>query len=175
VVEDVRPGVEDDAQRGFVSLEIRDEHFEAARRDPRARLGNRPREMRRAEIREVVAIDGRDDDVAEFEGVDGARHLDRLLLVRRARRAVRDVAVAAGPGAGAAQDHERRRPVVPALADVGAVCLFADGVEAESLHQPLEPVVVLRPWGAHLQPLGFGLAGQGMITVGPLPAAPDKI
>ena len=83
VVEHVGPRVEDDAQRRLVPLEIRDQHLEAAGGDPRPRLGDRPGEVRRAEVRQVVAIDGGDDDVAELEGVDGAGDLDRLLLVGR--------------------------------------------------------------------------------------------
>ena len=98
----------------------------------RARVSrDRSREMRRAEVGEVVAIDRRDDDVAELQRVDGARDLDRLLLVRRLRRAVGDVAVAARARAGVAEDHERRGAVVPALADVRAVRLFADRVQPE--------------------------------------------
>src|SRR5947207_13298537 len=86
------------------------------------------------------------------------RHFLGFLRVRRMRRSVHDVAVAARARAGAAEDHERRRAVMPALADVGAVRLLADGVESEPAHQLLEPAIVLRARRAHLQPVGFGLA-----------------
>ena len=64
VIEHVGPRVEHDPQRRFVALEIGNQHFEPARRNARARLRDRPREMRRAEVRQVVAIDRGDDDVA---------------------------------------------------------------------------------------------------------------
>ena len=66
VIEHVGPRVEHDAQRRFVALEIRDQHFDAGTRDARARLGDRPREVRGAAIRQVVAIDRGDDDVVEL-------------------------------------------------------------------------------------------------------------
>ena len=156
VVQDVRPRVEHRAQRRFVSLEIGNQHFDAAAGIARARLRDRSREVRRAAVRQVVAIDRGDDDVARapwrgwrcatfagscWSGGFGAPWID--------------VAVAARPRAGVAEDHERRRAVVPALADVRAVGFLADGVQAERPHQPLEAVVVLRPRRAHLQPLGL--------------------
>ena len=123
----------------------------------RPRLGDRPREMRGAAVGKVVAIDRGDDDVVERERGDGAADLDRLVSVGRLGRAVRDVAVAARPRAGVAENHERRRAVVPALADVRAVGFLADRVQAERAHQPLEAVIVLRARRADLQPLGLGL------------------
>ena len=92
--------------------------------------------------------------------MNGARHLDRLVLVGRLRRAVRDVAVAARARAGVAEDHERRGAVVPALADVRAVRFLADGVETEVAHQALEAEVVLGAGRADLQPVGLGLPRQ---------------
>ena len=72
-----------------------------------------------------------------------------------------------------AEDHERGGAVVPALADVGAVRLLADGVEPELAHQPLEAVVVLGAGRAHLQPLGLGLTLRQL--VGSLLSAADEI
>ena len=47
----------------------------------------------------------------------------------------RDVAEGAGAGADGAQDHHRRVLLLPALADIGAGRLLADGVELELAHQ----------------------------------------
>ena len=55
-----------------------------------------------------------------------------------------DRAVRAIPRADVAQDHERRGPMVPTFADVGALRFLADRVELELPHQPLDPRV-LRP------------------------------
>ena len=68
---------------------------------------------------------------------------------------MRHGAVGARARADVAEDHERRGAVVPALADVGAVRVFADGVELQLAHDALQPEVVLRPGRAHLQPLGL--------------------
>ena len=51
-----------------------------------------------------------------------------------ARLAVRHRAVGAGARADVAEDHEGRRAVVPALADVGAARVLADGVELQVAH-----------------------------------------
>ena len=82
----------------------------------------------------------------------------RLGGVELGRLAVRHRAVAARTGADVAENHERRRPVVPALTDVRAARLLADGVELAVAHHALEPQVVRRPGRAHLQPLGLGCA-----------------
>jgi hypothetical protein len=65
VVQDIRPRVEDRAQRRFVALEVRDEHLDAALGQARARLADGRREDRRAAVGEIVAIDRRDDDVVQ--------------------------------------------------------------------------------------------------------------
>ena len=80
---------------------------------------------------EVVAIDRRDDDVRELHRVNRARDIGRLVRIRRLRRAVHDVAVAARARARVAEDHERRGAMMPALADVRAVRFLADRVQAE--------------------------------------------
>ena len=56
-----------------------------------------------------------------------------LLDVVRGRAAVRDRAVGAVTRADVAQDHEGGGAVLPALADVGAMGLFAHGMQLEVL------------------------------------------
>ena len=45
---------------------------------------------------------------------------------------------------------------MPALADVGALSAFADGVEAERAGEALERVVVFADRSAGFEPLGLG-------------------
>src|SRR5205814_1402782 len=102
----------------LVALEIRDQHFDAALGTPRAGLADRVRENRRAAVLQVVAVDGRDDDVAQAEGLDGLTDADGFFRIRGGRTSVGDRAVRAGARADVAEDHERGRSVVPAFADV---------------------------------------------------------
>jgi hypothetical protein len=74
----------------------------------------------------------------------GVGETERLERVRRVLRLPRvHVAVAAGPGAGVAEDLERRGPAPPALGDVRAARLLADRVQARPVDQ-LTDVEVLR-------------------------------
>ena len=79
VIEDVRPRVEHRAQRRFLALEVGDQHLDAALRPSRLDRPDRLRERAGAEVRQVIAIDGGDDDVGELEGVDGVREVLRLV------------------------------------------------------------------------------------------------
>src|SRR5260370_700595 len=75
-----------------------------------------------------------------------------LLAVLPCGPAVRDRAIPAPARAHVAQDHEGRGRVFPALADVRATRLLADGVEVPLAHALLEAHVV-RPAGrTHLEP-----------------------
>ena len=71
---------------------------------------------------------------------------------------VRDGAIGAGTCADVAENHERRRAMVPALADIRTVRFLADRMELELLHQSLETQIALRPGRTHLQPLRLGVA-----------------
>src|SRR5439155_18278660 len=54
--------------------------------------------------------------------------------IERSRQAGLDVAEGAGAGAGVAHDHEGGVLLLPALADIGAARLLADGDEAVRAH-----------------------------------------
>ena len=89
-----------------------------------------------AAVRQIVAIDRRDDDVVRGPASRTASATRRgSSRSSVGRLAVRHGAVAAGARADVAEDHERGRAVVPALADVRAVRLLADGVQPEVPHQ----------------------------------------
>jgi hypothetical protein len=83
VIENVRSGVEHDAQRRFVALEVGNQDLEPAVGNSRACLFNRSRELRGSEIRQIVAVDRGDDDVIETERVDRTRDFDWFVRVRR--------------------------------------------------------------------------------------------
>ena len=69
-----------------------------------------------------------------------------------------------GPRTNVAQNHEGGGPMPsPALMDIGAAGLFADGVEPAISEPGLETLefILLRPRGEpHAQPIGFS-SGQG--------------
>ena len=83
-------------------------------------------------------------------------HAARLVEVDGLGAALGHGAESAAARAEVAEHHEGGGFVVPALADVGAVGAFADGVQAERAGQALEVVVVLAHGGAGLEPLRLG-------------------
>src|SRR5207244_8172099 len=68
------------------------------------------------------------------------------------------VAEPAAARAGVAEDHERRRAALPALADVGAGGLLADRVQALGADQRGDGSVALAARGRDLQPARLALA-----------------
>ena len=99
-------------------------------------------EMSGTAVAEVVAVDAGDHHVGEPQCSNGLRKVPRLLGIGRLGPAVGDVAERAAPRAEVAEDHERRRALAEALADVRAGRLFADGVElrlAQDLLDLVEP------------------------------------
>ena len=120
------------------------------------------RDVRRAPVEEVVAIDHREDDVLKPQLGDGPRHVLGLAPVDRAARVARGHgAEAAAAGADVAEEHQRGGPLGPALADVGAARLLADRVEVERAEGLLEVRVGLAAGGAHLEPGGLGGEARG--------------
>ena len=75
--------------------------------------------------------------MGEAELGRGDRDMLGLERIDRARHAGLDVAEGAGAGAGVAEDHHRRVLLGPALADIRAGRLLADGGEVEPAHQRL--------------------------------------
>src|SRR5258708_2072065 len=97
-----------------------------------SRSSPRPRMMP-----DLVGIAG-----ARAELADGAAEAPGLLAAPPGGPAVRDRAIPAPARAHVAQDHEGRGRVFPALADVRATRLLADGVEVPLAHALLEAHVV---------------------------------
>ena len=93
-------------------------------------------------------------------------HPQRLQRVVPGRLAGLHVAEAAAAGADVAEDHEGRRAALPALADVGAVGLLADGVQVVAADLLLQPAVVRPARRRHLQPRRLAGAAEGDGAVG---------
>jgi hypothetical protein len=89
-----------------------------------------------------------------FNRIGDTRRLRKIELVRFA---VRNRAVRARARAYVAENHERCRSVMPALADVRTARLFADGMELQLLHDALQAQIVLRSRRTHLEPRRLGL------------------
>ena len=152
VVEDVRRGLHDRAQRRVEV--VGDEDLDTGVRAQAAQLADGRREGAGAAVGQVVAADAGDDDVLEAHDGDGLGDAARLVGVVPVRAAGLDGAEAAGPGAGVAEDHDGRRALLPALADVRAAGLLADGVERLAAHEVLELRVVGAAGQPGLDPLG---------------------
>ena len=106
-------------------------HFDARRRRSPADLADRLREDAGAAVCLVVAIDRRNHRVLEAHGLHRLGDSPRLIEVELGRLAMRDRAVRARARADVAENHERRRAVVPAFADVRAMRVLAHGIQLQ--------------------------------------------
>jgi hypothetical protein len=91
--------------------------------------------------------------------LDGVRNARWFCEIELVRFAVRNRTIRARAGADVAENHEGRRSVMPALADVRTACLLADGVELQLLHHAFQAEIILGPRSTHLEPRGLRLAG----------------
>ena len=152
VVQDRGPCLEHRGERRGAPLEIGDQRLDAAARGVPMHGAEGLRPVPGAAVGEVVAVDRRDHHVLEAELADRAADALGLLAVLPRGPTVRDRAVAAVARAHVAQDHEGRRRVLPALADVRAAGLLADGMEVPLAHAVLEAHVVRAAGRANLEP-----------------------
>ena len=129
VIEDVRPGRHHRPQRRLIPVEVGDQDLDAHRRASGAQPCDRLSEDARSPIGQVVAGHTRDDDVIEAETADRLRHAARLVEVVDGRLSGLYGAEPAGAGAGVAEDHDRGRSLVPALAHVRALSFRANGMQ----------------------------------------------
>src|SRR5690606_36206659 len=114
-------------------------------------------EMRGTAVAQVVAVHAGDDDVAQPQGGDRPREVERLVRIERVGPAMADVAERAAAGAVGAHGHERGGARADGLADVRAVRPLADGVQAVRAQGPLDLVeAAVHAGRTHADP--FGLA-----------------
>ena len=85
----------------------------------------------------------------------------RFVRVEGRGQAGRDIAEGAGASAGFAHDHKGGVPLVPALADIGTVCLLADRGELQTTHELARLGIDRRPGRLHANPRR--LAGDRLI------------
>ncbi len=89
-------------------------------------------EVLRAAVGEVVAGDGRDDDVSQAEPRAGFGEAFGFVVRDGLRMSALHRAEAARAGADVAEHHERRRAAGPALRAVGAAAALADRFKPSS-------------------------------------------
>ena len=118
-----------------------------------------------AAVIEVIAIDRGDDHVGKAERRHGFADALGFVRVEQIGPAGCDITESAGPRADPPQDHDGCMPLLPALADVRAGCLFAYGVERKLAHEPPRGLVFRRNRRFDAQPVGLardrvvGIAG----------------
>ena len=157
MVEHVGFRIQHRIERGFVAVEIRDEDLDFALRIQRAHLANCGGPMRRAAVRQIIAIHGSNHrmreiqmphcfgDVARFGGVKRAR----LTLAHRTKSAVTRADIAA--------EHKGSSAVSPALKDVWTLCFLTNRVQVQALNQLQQVILVGRIAQTNPQPFRFWL------------------
>ena len=120
-----------------------------------------------AAVEQVVAVDHRHDDVLERHAREGPRDVLGLAHVDRAARvARRHRAEAAAARARVAEEHDGRRALAPALADVRAARLLADRVKVEARGtSPSARCSARRPGARTLSQAGLGAKRPGGAVV----------
>ena len=104
--------------------------------------------------------------MAQAHLLDLRRDPQRLERVVPGRNARLHVAEAAAAGADVAEDHERRGAALPALADVGALGLLADGVEVVVGDRLLQAAVRRAARRRDLEPRRLALAKRAPLDAG---------
>src|SRR3954447_18177549 len=158
VVEDVRALGDDLRQRHLLAAEVGREHLDLAPGRLAADLADDAHEGAGAVVGEVVAVDARDDGVAQPHLRHRPRHAGRLERVVPRRLAGLDVAEAAAARARVAEDHERGGAAVPAVADVRTRRLLADGVQVLVADEAVELAVARAARRLHLEPWRLAVA-----------------
>src|SRR5205823_2179540 len=155
VVQNLRLGFDDDAQRFLVTLEVGREDLDAGAGRLQANLADDLGEaLCRADV-VVVAVYAGDDSVAESKLSDCVGHPARLVEVDRLGLAFGHGTEPAASGAQVAEHHEGGSLLIPALTDVGALRALVDGVQVQGAGELLQTVEGLAAGCAGVEPLGF--------------------
>src|SRR5690606_32785602 len=113
----------------LIAQEVRCQDLDRGRGRSGADGADHGGEVCRAAVGQIVTVDGGDDDVLELKSGYGLRDVLRLFRVERLRQTRAHVAESAGARARVPHDHHGRVLLAPALPDVGAARLLADGVQ----------------------------------------------
>ena len=171
VVEDVGPLGDHARQRHLLAAEVGRQHLDLGVGREAADRADHADERRRAEVGQVVAVDAGDHRVAQPHPLDRLGDAQRLERIVEGRLAGLDVAEAAAAGAGVAEDHERRRAALPAVADVRAGGLLADGVQPLGVHLLAQLAVARAARARDLEP-GAACARRNAAHASPNARAP---
>jgi hypothetical protein len=152
-----RRGLEDLERAIQPPAKIRHQHLDLGDGRQLAHLADAVDEVTGAAVFQVIAVHGSDDDVGQLQR---ARQVERLFNVKRIGPPVRHVAERAAARAAIAHDHEGRRALAEALADVGAARLLAHRVQAV-LAQNVLDLIEARGRRTGLNPNPVGLAQTG--------------
>ena len=136
VGEDVGSGGEHNLQSFCGAAEVGRQDLHGASRNSGLHCADYRREMGGAAVGKIVPVHRSDHDVGQAHPFHCLGQVGRLFGVHAAGRAGHHGAEAAAPRAHIPQDHESGRPLAPALIDVGAGGLLADGVQVQCLHGP---------------------------------------
>jgi len=105
-----------------------------------------------AAVRQIIAINGRDNDVLQRQGRDRLGHAGGFADIDRARHAGAHVAERTGPRAGIAQNHEGGVLFRPALPDIRAGRFLAHRHQPVLTHDPSGFLIGRRSWGLDADP-----------------------
>src|SRR6516162_10909981 len=136
VVEDVWPRCDDGFERVRLVEKVGGQDLDCRARRGGADRTDRPSEMPRPAVVEIIPIHRGDDYVRQPECSDRLADALRLARVEKIGLASRDIAEGTGPRADAAEYHDRCMLLLPTLADIRAARLFAHRVERVVAHQP---------------------------------------
>src|ERR1700732_4913358 len=129
IIENIGLGRDDRLKRALFAQKVWGQDLDRGVCARRADCRDHFREMPCPAVVKVVAIDGSDDGMGEPEYLNRFTDTGGLGRIERAREAGLDIAEGAGARTSVAHDHKSRVFFLPALADVGASRLLADGYE----------------------------------------------
>ncbi|PZC45611.1 MAG: hypothetical protein C1O27_002276, partial [Chloroflexi bacterium] len=128
------------------------QYLNAAIWDPVADLPDTLSEDEGATVSKVVPVYGGNDAITESQAFHSPCKPCWFFQIQPHWLPGGNGAIAASPRTDIAQDHERGAAALPALAYVGAVGLFTDGVEFGSAQEVAHLVVDGPPGHGHLDP-----------------------
>ena len=155
VIHYVGLGVENQLQRGHVTLHVTDQHLDLGLGATGANRANGVGNGTGTTVGQIVAGDARNDSVGEVQPNDGLGDALGLRGVQGQGLARIDQTETAGPRAPFTVDHEGRGAVGPALKDVGAAGLFTDRHQSEVFGQFAQRVELVTHMSRDAKPLGL--------------------